>query len=157
MGSNEAQAIALSLENIEMPRPLTHDLLTDILDQFDVTVSRIFISHLLKGTFFASIELISELKKFKIDSRPSDAIAIALRTESPIFVRDSLFETGDMEQVIHESEFTPVSKENEDVPLTSIDDKISGMKKALKQAIDLENYEVAAVLRDKLRREEENH
>ena len=92
IGLFEASAIATELENIVFPRPMTHDLFTEFLKSFDVTVSRIEIIDIRNNTFFANIYLTKDGRDFVIDSRPSDAIAIALRMHSPIFVDENVIE-----------------------------------------------------------------
>lgn len=88
IGLFEASAIATELEKITFSRPMTHDLISEILRAVDVAVSRIEINDLKNNTFFANICLQREGKNMIVDARPSDAIAIALRTNSPIFVDD---------------------------------------------------------------------
>ncbi len=92
IGLFEASAIATELENIVFPRPMTHDLFTEFLKSFDVAVSRIEIIDIRNNTFFANIYLTKDGRDFVIDSRPSDAIAIALRMHSPIFVDENVIE-----------------------------------------------------------------
>jgi uncharacterized protein len=87
IGVFEANAIALRIEGVEPPRPLTHDLLHSVFDQLGASIERIEISDLQENTFFALIHVKSNGKETAIDARPSDAIALALRAESPIFVR----------------------------------------------------------------------
>jgi uncharacterized protein len=155
VGSTEAQAIALALENIEMPRPLTHDLMVNILDNVDAEVTKISISELRSGTFYANIEIRFENNRVRVDSRPSDAIAIGLRAGTPIFVNEDLLNIESIENKVIESEFTPIHRGKPVRKATSAEEKISGMKKALNQAIELENYEIAALLRDKLNQVQE--
>lgn len=92
IGLFEASAIATELENIVFPRPMTHDLFTEFLKSFDVTVSRIEIIDIRNNTFFANIFLIQNGQDFVIDARPSDALAIALRMHAPIFVDENVIE-----------------------------------------------------------------
>jgi uncharacterized protein len=92
VGIFEANAIALQLESVSTPRPMTHDLLRNMIAQLDAQVTRIVINDLRDSTFFAQIGLISGGKTFELDARPSDAIALALRTEAPIFVAQSVLE-----------------------------------------------------------------
>jgi bifunctional DNase/RNase len=110
VGIFEANAIALQLENISTPRPMTHDLLRIMIDELDARVTRIIINDLRDSTFFARILMhISrggEERTLEIDARPSDAIALALRTEAPIFVAQSVLEQA---QTI-----SPESEENEE-------------------------------------------
>lgn len=155
VGSTEAQAIALALENIEMPRPLTHDLLVNIMDNIDAEVTKISISEIRSGTFYANIEVRIENNRVRVDSRPSDAIAIGLRAGTPIFVNEDLLNIESIENKVIESEFTPINQDKPIRKVASAEEKISGMKKALNQAIELENYEIAAVLRDKLNQVQE--
>ena len=86
VGLFEANAIALKLENVETPRPMTHDLLRAVLESMQASVERISITDLKDSTFYASVLLRCNGKEFKVDSRPSDAIALALRADAPIFV-----------------------------------------------------------------------
>ncbi|NMB11787.1 MAG: bifunctional nuclease family protein [Firmicutes bacterium] len=88
VGPAEASAIAMELEGIKPPRPLTHDLMRDLLLRLDAQVDRVVISDLRDETYYGSIILKTVTGKVEIDARPSDAIALALRTESPIFVSD---------------------------------------------------------------------
>jgi uncharacterized protein len=96
VGIFEANAIALQLENISTPRPMTHDLLRTLISELDARVSRIVINDLRDSTFFAQIRLLITRggtdQTLEIDARPSDAIALALRAEAPIFVAQSVLE-----------------------------------------------------------------
>jgi uncharacterized protein len=97
VGIFEANAIALQLENITTPRPMTHDLLRNMIAQLDARVTRIVINDLRDATFFAQIRLLIKSgtggdRMLEIDARPSDAIALALRTEAPIYVAQSVLE-----------------------------------------------------------------
>jgi hypothetical protein len=86
VGIPEANAIALELEQVPTPRPLTHDLVKNILDGVNATVTRIVVNDLKESTFYATIFLSLRGEEIRIDSRPSDAIAVALRVKAPIFV-----------------------------------------------------------------------
>jgi len=92
IGLFEASAIATELEKITFSRPMTHDLLTDILRVLGVEVTKVEINDLRNNTFFANICLVKDGKNLVIDARPSDAIAIALRANAPIFVDDKVIE-----------------------------------------------------------------
>ncbi len=92
VGIFEANAIALQLENIATPRPMTHDLLRNMIAELDARVTRIVINDLRDSTFFAQIRLIVGEKTLEVDARPSDAIALALRAEAPIFVAQSVLD-----------------------------------------------------------------
>lgn len=96
VGIFEANAIALQLENITTPRPMTHDLLREMIQQLDARVTRIVINDLKDATFYAQIRLLIRRagtdQMLEIDARPSDAIALALRTEAPIYVAQSVLD-----------------------------------------------------------------
>ena len=99
IGVPEAQAIALTMQNIETPRPMTHDLMKNLLDEVGAQVERITVTELREGTFFAEIILSAQGEVRTVSSRPSDAIALAIRTGSPIFAEeDVLEEAGRVEQ-----------------------------------------------------------
>ncbi len=90
VGVYEANAIALEIEKINTPRPLTHDLIKTMLQGMDTRVDRVVVSELKDDTFFAVIWLEKDGKMISVDSRPSDALALALRTDSPIYVEDAV-------------------------------------------------------------------
>ena len=96
VGIFEANAIALQLENVTTPRPMTHDLLRNMIAELDAQVSRVVINDLRDSTFFAQIRLTIDAahggRTLEVDARPSDAIALALRTEAPIFVAQSVLD-----------------------------------------------------------------
>lgn len=92
IGLLEASSIATALENIETPRPMTHDLIKNILDSLRVKVLKIEVNDLKDNTYYALIHVDVNKKRLVIDSRPSDAIAIALRTNAPIFVEESVIQ-----------------------------------------------------------------
>jgi len=92
VGIFEANAIALQLENVTTPRPMTHDLLRNMISELDARVTRVVINDLRDSTFFAQIRVITGGRTMEIYARPSDAIALALRTEAPIFVAQSVLE-----------------------------------------------------------------
>ncbi|HEY0789354.1 MAG TPA: bifunctional nuclease family protein [Thermoanaerobaculia bacterium] len=92
VGIFEANAIALQLENIATPRPMTHDLLRNLIDTVDGKVRRVIINELKDSTFYARIDMVVGERQLEIDARPSDAIALALRTEAPIFVEQDVLD-----------------------------------------------------------------
>jgi len=94
VGVFEANAIALQIENVQTPRPMTHDLLKNILEDLQARVDRIVVSALKENTFYAIIHLTTGGGSRTIDARPSDAIALALRTRSPIFVEEAVIESA---------------------------------------------------------------
>jgi len=94
VGVPEANAIALQIENVATPRPMTHDLLRNIIANLDGQVDRVVVSDLKENTFYAIIHLTVRGERIAIDSRPSDAIALALRTKSPIMVEESVIDNA---------------------------------------------------------------
>jgi uncharacterized protein len=94
VGIFEANAIALQMENVQTPRPMTHDLLKNVIDDLNAAVERIVVCELKDNTFYATIHLRSGVGQVTIDARPSDAIALALRTSSPIYVEETVLQTA---------------------------------------------------------------
>lgn len=92
VGIFEANAIALQLENVSTPRPMTHDLLRNMISELDARVTRVVINDLRDSTFFAQIRVITGDRTLELDARPSDAIALALRVEAPIYVAQSVLD-----------------------------------------------------------------
>jgi bifunctional DNase/RNase len=90
IGVFEANAIALVIENIATPRPMTHDLIKSVLHKFDIAIEKIVVNDVRNNTFYALIHCRHQGQKVVVDSRPSDAIALALRTHSPIYVEDEV-------------------------------------------------------------------
>ena len=92
VGPVEANAIALQVENVEPPRPMTHDLLRSVMMDLGASLTRVVISDLRDGTFFAYLQLLREGEVTFIDARPSDALALSLRTKAPVFVETSVMD-----------------------------------------------------------------
>lgn len=97
IGAVEATAIAFALQGIDTPRPMTHDLMRDILNQTDIVVDKILISDLVDQTFFADILLSSAGDQIQVSSRPSDAIALAVRLGTPIFGAEEVLQQAGIE------------------------------------------------------------
>ena len=94
VGVFEANAIALQIENVQTPRPMTHDLLKNVLADLHAEVQRVVVCALRENTFYAAIHLRTNADEVVVDARPSDAIALALRTQSPIFVEDAVIQSA---------------------------------------------------------------
>ena len=142
IGSFEAQSIALAIEEIQAPRPLTHDLICDFISTVDVSIKAIKIYSLNEGVYFAKIIIISEHMGEKIiDARPSDAIAVALRMHTPILVSKKVFDKVSVEEklLFQVKERKPIKK-----------DPLPELKREMELAIEKEEYELAAELRDKI-------
>ena len=153
VGSSEAQAIALYLEGVDMPRPMTHDLLINVLEILDSEINRVSIARMDSGTFFAEIELTNAQvgEKIVIDSRPSDAIAIALRTLTPIYVSDEVMDRAGIDNFSTESQVTEPIMSKELTKETSEETVLENLNEALEKAITEEEYEMAARLRDRIK------
>jgi bifunctional DNase/RNase len=95
IGAAEGNSIAMAMSNVKAARPLTHDLITSIFDRLDIEIARVVISDLIDNTFYASLYLLQNSKEFHIDSRPSDAIAIAIRIGAPVFVQEEVLAKQD--------------------------------------------------------------
>jgi bifunctional DNase/RNase len=106
IGHPEAAAILMKLQNAELPRPMTHDLLTNILGHLSARVDHILVTELKDNTFYAVLHLTSDGQQIDVDSRPSDAIALAVRTDAPIFAAEELLEANgiEFEQEVEEVE-----------------------------------------------------
>jgi len=140
VGSFEAQSIALALEAMETPRPLTHDLIGLLIDEIDANLVAVRITNIEDGVFYASLDINGETTgKRSIDSRPSDAIAIGLRMKAPIMISDELFE----EAGLSESEFVSSNSSDKVLSVKELEDR-------LQIAVDNEKYEVAAKIRDQI-------
>lgn len=125
IGPFEADAITLQLQGVQVARPLTHDLLRSIIDQMGATVSHVTVTELKNETFYAQIVMDIDGKSVEIDSRPSDAIALAVRVKAPLFVAEAVMESASI------------------VPETSIEDDA-----ALAEPITAEEEEKLAAFRD---------
>lgn len=158
IGAPEAQAIANELEGVRPQRPMTHDLLKNIIDTLGATVREVVIASLQDGTFFAHI--VFEYSDLEIDARPSDAIALAVRCGVPIYVAESVldeagFQTDEDEQQADQAEESSAS---DDALVARRDERAAtGMRTPKQQledelaaAIASEDYERAAQLRDEL-------
>lgn len=96
VGAPEATAIAFALQGVDLPRPMTHDLMTVLLETFGARLERVVVTKLVDSTFFAELQLRAGEKGHTVSCRPSDAIALALRTRSPLYVSDDLMDQEGM-------------------------------------------------------------
>lgn len=160
IGAFEAQAIALEMEGVKPPRPMTHDLLRTVIESLGATLVEVVINDLQDGTFYA--QLILDSTGVEIDARPSDAIALAVRFNVPIFVMQEVFdeagflpENADSEAEADddsefESEEVSEVREEPQVETPKVGSRISILQAELEKAIKKEDYETAAVLRDEI-------
>jgi bifunctional DNase/RNase len=149
IGAAEAQSIALEMEGIKPPRPLTHDLMKNIITSFGAELHEITIDELRDGTFYAKLSIDSQM----IDSRPSDAIALAVRYGVQIYVAVAVMDEASFVPEDEETDqITPEKPEKPKHQPTTKMSKLEQLQQQLKEAIERENYEKAAQLRDDIRK-----
>jgi bifunctional DNase/RNase len=153
IGGFEAQAIVIKLENLDPPRPLTHDLFKSFADEFNITVSEVFIYKLEEGVFFSTLVCNNSVKEYSIDSRTSDAVALALRFNCPIYIREDILEKAGI--VINPSDTTQNTLSDEDPIFESAAGKYTSysdeeLYKMIDESIKTEDYEKAASIRDEI-------
>ncbi len=157
IGQFEAQAIALEMEGIKPPRPLTHDLIKNIIDNLGATVLEVVVTELRDNTFYAKIVLEVSGLTNDIDSRPSDAIALAVRADAPIYVAEAVLQEASFIPS-EEQEFERKSKSSYDEMESnypnskSKEAKIAALQDKLRDAIEKEDYERAAKIRDEIKK-----
>ncbi len=156
IGAFEAQAIALEMEGIKPPRPLTHDLLKQITDNLGAIVNEVIIDELRENTFFAKIIMeVSGLTQ-EVDARPSDAIALAVRAEAPIYVAATVMDAAAFvpteEDEIEEINPGISNDSRKSKKPASKETKLAEMHDKLREAIEKEEYERAAIIRDDIKR-----
>jgi len=156
IGGAEAQAIAIPLEQMTPSRPLTHDLFKSFLDSFDILVKEVIVHNLVEGIFFAKIICDKEGKEVELDARSSDAVALALRCEVPIFTHDFILSSAGI--IIDEDEVSE-SDAPEEIRIDTLEKdepkekgSIAELEKKLQKALEKEDYEKASKIRDEINR-----
>ena len=159
IGTNEAQSIAIAIEKeIKPPRPLTHDLFKNFCVRFDIKIKQVIIHKLVDGVFYSSVICERDGIEEIIDSRSSDAIALAIRFEAPIYTYENILEKAGVvlkiEKEIDEKSLLKELFSDEKAEKTTIDDLKKKSKKELEEllkiAVQNENYESAAKIRDEI-------
>ncbi len=152
IGSSEAQAIALELENIKPPRPMTHDLLKNVILNFDSTLKEVVINDLTEGTFYARMVFERGDQLYEVDARPSDAIALAVRFGCPIYTSEKVLnEAG----IVAEPTQSGKSSASDGSSKSESGEELSKLEKLEQDliiAVETENYEKAAKLRDQIQK-----
>ncbi len=152
IGAFEAQSIALEMEGIKPPRPLTHDLLKNVMDSLGASLNDVFINELKDGTFYARLTLDSQ----EVDSRPSDAIALAVRYGVPIYVADKVMDEAgfvpDSDEAEKNAPPAPPEPEQEGEKPKIRLSKLEQLQQQLLESIAKEEYEKAARLRDEIQK-----
>jgi len=162
IGSFEAQAIAVAMERMVPNRPLTHDLFKNTLDTFGIQLREVVINNLLDGIFYSRLICVKNGEMFEIDSRTSDAIAMAVRSECPIYTYDFILEAAGIvldEQQEGEAASQVTARPTANMPIDS--DALEAfssemLQQKLQEVLDDEDYETAAKIRDELKRREKN-
>ena len=152
IGAFEAQAIALELEGMKPPRPLTHDLMKTIIDTFAVSLNEVYINELRDGTFYAKLIIEGVSNTEEIDSRPSDAIALAVRYSVPMFVDADVLNEAGIRSETEEEEPHETPESTSEEPVKQYTTKYEQLQASLKDAVEKEDYERAAKIRDELRK-----
>ncbi len=159
IGSHEAQSIALIIEGLKPTRPLTHDLMFDTFEKYEIELKEVVIDNLVEGVFYAKLITSQGDLEFEIDSRTSDAIALALRANCPIYTFKNILDDAG---IIYEEDDTeePEAPQHINEPkIKSSDDNIdsltlSDLNAELEKAIQIEDYDRAAMLRDEIKSRE---
>lgn len=144
IGQLEAQSILIGLGNVPMPRPLSHDLFITMMEKLNAAIDRVDITELKDGTFYARIVMKQGLKKIVIDSRPSDALGITARIHCPLYIAESIVEEAGI----------AINLITEEDPKVDVPDpreiERSRLEQELEKAVEDEDYEEAARIRDKI-------
>ncbi|HOU03650.1 MAG: hypothetical protein GT600_05150 [Bacteroidales bacterium] len=152
IGGFEAQAIVIKLENLEPPRPLTHDLFKKFADQFNIAIIEVMIDKLEEGVFFSKLVCNNGEKEYLIDSRTSDAVAIALRFGCPIYINEDILEKAQLTNSPSETELSSPNEAENQVKAGSKYSSFSDeeLYKMIDEAVKTEDYERAASIRDEI-------
>ena len=155
IGEPEAQSIALKMNNKKSPRPLTHDLINSILISFDAELQKVVIYDMVNDVFFSELHIVKDNIPYGIDARTSDAVALAVRSESPIFIKSEILDiVGTEVEPIEQDEPKTVLPENdEDLSDDDLDLlSIGTLEEMLDLALSNEKYELAVTIRDAIKR-----
>lgn len=163
IGGFEAQSIAMAVEyEMAVPRPLTHDLFKTFAETFGIEITEVVIHKLEEGIFYAYIVCHQGDQKVLIDSRPSDAVALAIRFNCPIYTTEEILEKAGVVLENPEQSNRPIHTDktstNEPEKKTSLTNKTTEqLKKMLQKAVETEDYELAARIRDEMNRREQKN
>jgi len=161
IGQFEAQAIAMELQSVKSPRPLTHDLIKNIAKTFNIKLNEIIINDFKEGIYYALLIFERENKIFKVDARPSDAVALALRFNCPIYTTPEILDETGFILTGSEEDIVPppnMQKEAEEVKEPSFNlYTLEELEKMLEEAVEREDYEMASKLRDEIKKRKEKN
>ncbi len=156
IGTPEAQSIAIVMEGITPPRPPTHDLICSIWKEVHIVLKEVVIYKFEEGAFFSELLIEQNGTEYRIDSRTSDAVALAIRTHSPIYTTEEIMRN--MAVVFDEHAVQPTGNQLQERSEKSEEElaglRLDTLKEQLKEAVSEENYELATRLRDEINRRE---
>jgi hypothetical protein len=155
IGEPEAQSIALKMNNKKSPRPLTHDLINSILNSFDAVLKKVVIYDMVNDVFFSELHIIKDDIPYIVDARTSDAVALAVRSDSPIFIKSEILEIvgTEIEPLEPEETKSVMPENNEDLSDDDLDLlSMETLEEMLDLALSTEKYELAVTIRDAIKR-----
>ena len=150
IGGAEAQSIAIELENMRPSRPLTHDLMKNTLSAFGMEVTEVLIHKMVEGIFYAQLTVSDGIREENIDSRSSDAVAVAVRFGCPIRCSQQVMDEAGVDLEGNEGEFVAEEKEAKPRPSKKKEVTVEELQKQLDEAIATENYELASELKKRI-------
>ena len=139
VGKSEAQSIAIRMEKLAPPRPMTHDLMVNISEQFGIAYKEVYIYRFDNGIFYSILAMTDGVKRVEIDARTSDAVAIAMRCDAPIYIEDELLNTLCIKEEWENAFSIPITLAGTDT-----------LREVMQRAIEEENYELAMKLKQEL-------
>lgn len=148
ISDNEAFNLIKEIENLQLKRPQTHDLVFDIMKKFNIKLHTVYIYNLLEGIFYTKIQCSNQEKNIEIESRISDALILALKYNCPVYIENSILEQVGMPKETKEDE--TVYDNTNNLSYKSIEE----LKELLDEAIENENYEYASLIRDEIKQKE---
>lgn len=157
IGGSEAQAIAIHLEGLKPPRPLTHDLFVSFSEAYNITLQEIFIYKMIDGVFYSEILFDDGKNRIRIDSRTSDAVALSIRFNAPIYIDKKVIDAAGLEIEVQEEDLNVGDENSEDifeeeVKISNLSD--AELQVALEESVKDENYELASILQEEIDRRE---
>jgi bifunctional DNase/RNase len=156
IGEPEAQSIALKMNNKKSPRPLTHDLIKSLLNAFEATLEKVLIYDMVNDVFYSELHILKDGKVMIIDARTSDAVALAVRADCPVFIKSEILDIVGTEidtVAVQELSKSNLSREPDDLSDADMDLlSLESLEEMLEEAISKEKYELAVAIRDAIKR-----
>jgi uncharacterized protein len=156
IGEPEAQSIALKMNNKKSPRPLTHDLIKSLLNAFEATLEKVLIYDMVNDVFYSELHILKDGKVMIIDARTSDAVALAVRADCPVFIKSEILDIvgTEIDPIgVQEPSKSNLSREPDDLSEADMDLlSLESLEEMLEEAISKEKYELAVAIRDAIKR-----